>query len=217
MTAHATSIRIGRPPHKAIGGPATPETHGYNHDVKTTATVATPAPTSTAVANQEMTAFAVLAAISVAHLLNDTIQSLLPAIYPLLKATFNLSFAQIGMMTLALMLTASVLQPVVGHYTDSRPTPNALLVGMAFSLAGLLLLAVAHTYWMLLPRPAWSGSVRPCSIPSRHALREWHRADGMGSRSRCSRSEETSGRRPDRWWPRSSSRRSASGRSPGAR
>ena len=97
-----------------------------------------------------MTAFAVLAAISVAHLLNDTIQSLLPAIYPLLKATFNLSFAQIGMMTLALMLTASVLQPVVGHYTDSRPTPHALLVGMAFSLAGLLLLAVAHTYWMLL-------------------------------------------------------------------
>ncbi|HUR32327.1 MAG TPA: MFS transporter [Vicinamibacterales bacterium] len=99
---------------------------------------------------QEMTAFAVLAAISLSHLLNDVIQSLLPAIYPLLKVSFNLSFAQIGMMTLALMLTASVLQPVVGHYTDSRPTPHALLVGMAFSLLGLLMLAAAHTYWMLL-------------------------------------------------------------------
>src|SRR4051812_46075025 len=127
-------------------------THRYNQSVKTTATATATAPAtgSTAVAHQEMTAFAVLAAISVAHLLNDTIQSLLPAIYPLLKTSFNLSFAQIGMMTLALMLTASVLQPVVGHYTDTRPTPHALLVGMAFSLAGLLLLAVAHTYWMLL-------------------------------------------------------------------
>src|SRR5438045_9694020 len=116
-------------------------THRYNQSVKTTgtATAIAPAPGSTAVAHQEMTAFAVLAAISVAHLLNDTIQSLLPAIYPLLKTSFNLSFAQIGMMTLALMLTASVLQPVVGHYTDTRPTPHALLVGMAFSLAGLLL------------------------------------------------------------------------------
>jgi FSR family fosmidomycin resistance protein-like MFS transporter len=99
---------------------------------------------------REMTAFAVLGAVSLAHMLNDTIQSLLPAIYPLLKASFNLSFGQIGLMTLALMLTASVLQPVVGHYTDSRPTPHALLVGMGCSLVGLLLLAGAHTYWMLL-------------------------------------------------------------------
>jgi MFS transporter, FSR family, fosmidomycin resistance protein len=99
---------------------------------------------------REMTAFAVLAAISLSHLLNDTIQSLLPAIYPLLKSTFDLSFAQIGMMTLALMLTASILQPVVGHYTDSRPTPHALVAGMGCSFAGLLLLASAHSYWMLL-------------------------------------------------------------------
>jgi FSR family fosmidomycin resistance protein-like MFS transporter len=104
-----------------------------------------------------MTAFAVLAAISLAHLLNDTIQSLLPAIYPLLKASFDLSFAQIGMMTLTLMLTASVLQPVVGHYTDSRPTPHALLTGMVFSLAGLLALAMAHSYAMLLVAAALVG------------------------------------------------------------
>jgi FSR family fosmidomycin resistance protein-like MFS transporter len=106
---------------------------------------------------EEMTAFAVLMAISLSHLLNDTIQSLLPAIYPVLKETFGLTFAQIGMMTLALMLTASVLQPVVGHYTDARPTPHALLVGMTFSLAGLLALAVAHTYWMLLGAAALVG------------------------------------------------------------
>ena len=93
--------------------------------VNTTAAATATGTSQAAETNKELTAFAVLAAISVAHLLNDTIQSLLPAIYPLLKATFNLSFAQIGMMTLALMLTASVLQPVVGHYTDSRPTPHA--------------------------------------------------------------------------------------------
>jgi MFS transporter, FSR family, fosmidomycin resistance protein len=105
---------------------------------------------ATAAAHDEMTAFTVLGAISLSHLLNDTVQSLLPAIYPLLKASFGLTFTQIGLMTMALMLTASVLQPVVGHYTDSKPTPHALMVGMAFSFVGLLLLAAAHTYWMLL-------------------------------------------------------------------
>lgn len=105
----------------------------------------------------EGTAFAVLAAVSAAHLLNDTIQSLLPAIYPLLKTTFALSFGQIGLMTLELMLTASLLQPVVGLYTDSRPTPHALSVGMAFTLAGLLLLAFAWSFAMLLAAAALIG------------------------------------------------------------
>jgi FSR family fosmidomycin resistance protein-like MFS transporter len=95
-------------------------------------------------------AFAVLAAISFSHLLNDTIQSLLPAIYPFLKTAFALSFTQVGLMTLALMLTASLLQPVVGLYTDRRPMPYALVVGMAFSLFGLLLLAFAASFAMLL-------------------------------------------------------------------
>ena len=107
--------------------------------------------------HQELTAFAVLAAISFAHFLNDIVQSLLPAIYPLLKSSFDLSFGQIGLMTLALMLTASVLQPVVGFYTDTRPTPHALLVGMAFSLLGLLLIAIAGSYWMLLVAAACVG------------------------------------------------------------
>jgi FSR family fosmidomycin resistance protein-like MFS transporter len=96
------------------------------------------------------TAYSVLAAVSFSHLLNDTSQSLLPAIYPILKASFSLSFSQVGLMTLALMLTASVLQPVVGLMTDRRPAPLALAVGMSFTLAGLLLLAAAWTYALLL-------------------------------------------------------------------
>lgn len=96
------------------------------------------------------TAYAVLGAVSVSHLLNDAIQSLLPAIYPVLKANFGLSFAQVGLMTLALMLTASLLQPVVGMLADRRPMPLALAIGMTFTLAGLLVLAAARSYPMLL-------------------------------------------------------------------
>jgi MFS transporter, FSR family, fosmidomycin resistance protein len=113
------------------------------------ATVSTVAPVDDR-PSRESTAVAVLAAVSASHLLNDTIQSLLPAIYPLLKASFALSFSQIGYMTLALMLTASLLQPVVGFLTDRRPAPYALVVGMGFSLAGLLLLSIAWTYPLLL-------------------------------------------------------------------
>jgi len=92
----------------------------------------------------------VLAAISFSHLLNDTIQSLLPAIYPILKTSYNLSFSQVGLMTLTLMVTASVLQPLVGLYTDKRATPYSLVYGMAFSLLGLLLLSVASRLGTLL-------------------------------------------------------------------
>lgn len=105
----------------------------------------------------EAPAFAVLAAISFSHLLNDTIQSLIPAIYPILKQTFALSFSQIGLLTLALMLTASVLQPVVGLYTDRHPTPYSLVFGMGFTLVGLLLLAVATTFAMLVSASALIG------------------------------------------------------------
>jgi FSR family fosmidomycin resistance protein-like MFS transporter len=106
---------------------------------------------------KERTAFAVLAAISFSHLLNDTIQSLIPAIYPILKSSFALSFAQIGLMTLALMLTASLLQPVVGLYADRRPTPYSLVIGMGFSLVGLLLLSVAAAFATLLLAAALVG------------------------------------------------------------
>jgi MFS transporter, FSR family, fosmidomycin resistance protein len=99
---------------------------------------------------REGTAVAVLAGISVSHLLNDTVQSLIPAIYPMLKSAFALSFAQVGLLTLTQQLTASVLQPIVGWYTDRRPMPYSLVVGMAFSLVGLLLLARAPTFAAIL-------------------------------------------------------------------
>jgi len=99
---------------------------------------------------REATAVAVLAGISFSHLLNDTIQSLVPAIYPMLKDSFALNFAQVGLMTLTLQVTASLLQPIVGLYTDRRPTPYSLVIGMAVSLVGLLLLSVAPTFGMVL-------------------------------------------------------------------
>jgi FSR family fosmidomycin resistance protein-like MFS transporter len=98
----------------------------------------------------DTTVFGVIAAISLCHLLNDMMQSLLPAIYPSLKSELGLSFSQIGLVTLAYQLTASILQPLVGAYADKRPTPLALPGGTLFSLAGLLILSVAHTYWLLL-------------------------------------------------------------------
>ena len=99
----------------------------------------------------QRTVFPILLAVSFCHLLNDMIQSLLPAIYPILKGSYSLSFAQIGAITLAFQLTASLLQPVVGLYTDRRPVPFSLPIGMACSLVGLLLLSVAGSFaWLLV-------------------------------------------------------------------
>ena len=98
----------------------------------------------------ETTAFAVLIGLSVSHLLNDTIQSLLPAIYPLIKQSFSLDYGQIGLITFTFQLTASLLQPFVGFYTDKHPQPYSLPIGMGASLIGLLLLSVAPTYGIIL-------------------------------------------------------------------
>src|SRR6516225_3978137 len=98
----------------------------------------------------ETTVFAVLAAMSFSHLLNDTIQSLIPAIYPILKNAFSLNYTQIGLITLTFQLTASLLQPFVGFYTDHRPKPYSLAIGMAFTLAGLLFLSSASNFPMIL-------------------------------------------------------------------
>ncbi|HEY2342671.1 MAG TPA: MFS transporter [Chthoniobacteraceae bacterium] len=89
---------------------------------------------------------AILLALSFSHLLNDTIQSLIPAIYPLLKESFSLNFSQIGLITLTFQLVASVLQPFVGFYTDRRPMPYSLAAGMGFTLIGLVLLSRAASY-----------------------------------------------------------------------
>jgi MFS transporter, FSR family, fosmidomycin resistance protein len=96
------------------------------------------------------TAYTVLFAISVCHLLNDTMQALLPALYPVLKSGFGLDFGQIGLITLTFQLTASLLQPLVGLYTDHHPKPYSLVAGMGFSLVGLLVLSVASSYPLLL-------------------------------------------------------------------
>lgn len=95
-------------------------------------------------------AFGILIAISVGHFINDMLQSLLPAIYPNLKLSLGLSFAQIGFVTLSYQVTASLLQPLIGLFADKRPTPLALPIGTLFSLGGLLTLAVAHNYGMLI-------------------------------------------------------------------
>lgn len=95
------------------------------------------------------TAWFVLAAISMSHMLNDIMQSMLQAIYPLLSAEFSLSYAQIGLLTFAFQVTASLLQPVIGGYTDRHPMPRSLPWGMGCSLIGVLLLAMAPSYPVL--------------------------------------------------------------------
>jgi MFS family permease len=102
--------------------------------------------------SMEQTGFGVLGALSFSHFLNDMMQSLILAIYPLLKASFSLSFTQIGLITLTYQITASLLQPVVGIYTDRHPKPYSLSVGMGFTLLGLLLLAVAPSFEVVLCR-----------------------------------------------------------------
>jgi len=104
------------------------------------------------------TAFPILAMLSVCHLLNDMIQSLLPAIYPLLKDTFRLDFGQIGLITLTFQITASLLQPFVGIYTDKKPMPYSLAIGMGFTLSGLILLSQAPSFPLLLLAAALIGS-----------------------------------------------------------
>jgi FSR family fosmidomycin resistance protein-like MFS transporter len=114
-------------------------------------------PVSLAAGSHPPTRFAVIAAVSFVHMLNDMMQSVIVAIYPMLKGSFHLSFIQIGLITLTFQLTASLLQPVVGIVTDKRPLPYSLPVGMCFTLAGLLLLSVAPTYGMVLLAVALIG------------------------------------------------------------
>src|SRR5262245_61104567 len=103
------------------------------------------------------TVFSVLTAVSVGHLLNDLIQSLLPAVYPLLKDELGLDFRHIGLITLANQVTASLLQPLVGNFTDRRPMPYSLAIGMTSTLAGLLLLSVAPRFAPIVMAAALIG------------------------------------------------------------
>ncbi|HEY3861724.1 MAG TPA: MFS transporter [Verrucomicrobiae bacterium] len=105
----------------------------------------------------EKTIISVLLAISFSHLLNDTIQSLISAIYPVVKETFHISFTQVGLITLTFQITASLLQPIVGHFADRRPQPYALAAGMCFTLCGLVLLSLAWSFPVLLISVALVG------------------------------------------------------------
>ena len=95
-------------------------------------------------------AYIVLAGISFSHFLNDTMQSLIASVYPILKNAYALDYAQIGMITLAFQFTASLLQPLVGYFTDKKAQPFSLALGMGFTFFGLLLLSVAHQYAVIL-------------------------------------------------------------------
>ncbi len=116
------------------------------------APAAAPAP-----ASANGTTFAVIISLSFCHLLNDMMQSLVPALYPILKDSYALSFGQVGLITLAFQCTASMLQPVVGMYTDRHPQPYSLMVGMGFTLVGLLLMSQANTYPLILLAAALIG------------------------------------------------------------
>lgn len=105
---------------------------------------------SATVHKPEKMVVSMVAAVAVAHLLNDLIQAVLPAIYPMLKAEFQLTFAQIGLIALVYQITASLLQPLVGLYTDRHPLPYLLPIGMGITLVGIGGLAVAHHFYMLL-------------------------------------------------------------------
>ncbi len=101
-------------------------------------------------ASAEKTAFTIIAAISFCHLLNDMMQSLLPSIYPILKDSYGLTFGQIGMLTFVYQITASMLQPLIGIYTDRKPKPYSLVIGMGFTLVGLVMLSQANNFGLLL-------------------------------------------------------------------
>lgn len=112
---------------------------------------------SQSVALQPAVMLPVLIALSATHLLNDMIQSLIPAIYPIIKSVYGLDFGQVGMITLTFQVTASLLQPAVGHYTDRNPMPYSMVMGMGCSLLGLLGLAYAGSYALLLVSAAFVG------------------------------------------------------------
>lgn len=103
------------------------------------------------------TVYSILFAISFGHLLNDLMQSVIPAVYPMLKQQFNLTFTQIGLITLVFQLSASILQPFVGNYTDRKPNPQSLAIGMGFTLLGLLSLSIADQFAFLLSSVALIG------------------------------------------------------------
>ncbi len=118
---------------------------------------ASTAPTSAAASQATPLVMRIIGFCALAHLINDLIQSVLPAIYPMLKANYDLSFAQIGMITLTFQITASLLQPWVGFFTDRRPAPNLLPLGTLCTLVGIVMLAFVGSFPMILLASALVG------------------------------------------------------------
>ena len=150
----------------------------------------------------QRTMMPVLIALSVTHLLNDMMQSLIPAIYPIIKEAYRLDFGQIGLITLTFQISASLLQPAVGLYTDKHPMPYSMVVGMGFTLSGLIGLAYAGSYGLLLLSAACVGIGSSIFHPEatrmarnasggHHGLGARHlpgrRADGRGARAAAGR------------------------------
>lgn len=132
--------------------------------------------TSTPKSLAEQTVFPILFALSFSHLLNDTIQSLIPAIYPIIKTNYNLSFTQIGLITLTFQMAASLFQPFVGLYTDKKPQPFSLATGMGFTLIGLITLSQSTNFYAILLAVALIGT--GSSIFHPEASRMAHAASG---------------------------------------
>ncbi|MBC7615429.1 MAG: MFS transporter [Pedobacter sp.] len=124
----------------------------------------------------EQTIFPILFALSFSHLLNDTIQSLIPAIYPIIKDSYHLSFSQIGLITLTFQMAASLFQPFVGLYTDKKPQPYSLATGMSFTLIGLITLSQSSNFYSILLAVALIGI--GSSIFHPEASRMAHAASG---------------------------------------
>lgn len=127
--------------------------------------------------------------ISVCHLLNDMMQTLLSAIYPLLQSSYGLSFAQIGIITLTFQGTASILQPMVGFFIDRNPRPYSLAMGMGLTLTGLVLFSRLEVFLYCYWRQRWWAPVPRFFIPNHPGWRGWLQGEDMGWRSRCFRWE----------------------------
>jgi FSR family fosmidomycin resistance protein-like MFS transporter len=138
-----------------------PTTEGLAVSAGRTADAAMPAarlPGTTAAGASQAAVFPILISLGFCHLLNDLMQSLIPALYPMLKTQLQLDFAQVGMITLAFQLTASLLQPTIGVYTDRRPQPYSLAIGMGSTLIGLVLLSMADDYATVMLAAALVGT-----------------------------------------------------------
>lgn len=163
------------------------------------------------------TYMAVLVVLALTHLLNDLIQSLIPAIYPIIKDSYTLDFVQIGLITLTFQIAGSLLQPVVGYVTDRRPMAYATIVGMTFTLIGLASLGFAPSYDIILVSVACIGIGSAIFHPEATRLARQASGGRQGLAQGVFQVGGQAGARSGRCSPPSSSCRMARRASPGSR